>query len=435
MANAEFFAEQGIQIAPGKRFRAASGNTAQRPPSPLPGDFRYNSDLFGFEGYSSNGGWGSVSGTPIPANAVFANSILVGNSTANVFITPILIALGSTIQVNSTAVQVSNNTVQATVTAGSVQVGANVSLNSTGIGIGNSTVSISSNSTQIRVGSTTTLVDGTLTLGGTTLNSSSYTGTALNALNATNLGGIAAAQYAFANQVSGAITPGGSNTFVQFNNSGSFAGFSGLTFNFQSNTLSVGGATINASSYSGTANNALNLGGTALSAVWTKAGLTSVSQLTNDSHYITGLSSSTSYTVFTMLATSYLYSDGNVYAVGNVFAAYSDIRLKYDIRPIEGALDRVCSLQGMTYLQNDLGVELTGRRDDRRQSGLSAQDVLKVLPEAVALTAWDRDEDGNSKSGENYLTLQYERIVPLLVEAIKELRQELQELKLSTARY
>ena len=42
---------------------------------------------------------------------------------------------------------------------------------------------------------------------------------------------------------------------------------------------------------------------------------------------------------------------------------------------------------------------------------------------------FDKDGDGKSKSGDNYLTLRYERLVPLLVQAIKELSSEVKELK------
>jgi hypothetical protein len=60
---------------------------------------------------------------------------------------------------------------------------------------------------------------------------------------------------------------------------------------------------------------------------------------------------------------------------------------------------------------------------------LSAQAVQRIQPEAVALAPFDRETDGTSKSGENYLTVQYERLVPLLVEAIKELRAEVNTIK------
>ena len=54
--------------------------------------------------------------------------------------------------------------------------------------------------------------------------------------------------------------------------------------------------------------------------------------------------------------------------------------------------------------------------------GVSAQELQKVLPEAVKPAPFDLGENNKSISGENYLTVQYEKIVPLLVESIKELK-------------
>ena len=65
---------------------------------------------------------------------------------------------------------------------------------------------------------------------------------------------------------------------------------------------------------------------------------------------------------------------------------------------------------------------------------MSAQEIQAVLPEAVSLAPIDMDTDEHtgeitSKSGENYLTVDYAKLVPLLVEAIKELTQEVESLK------
>jgi hypothetical protein len=97
---------------------------------------------------------------------------------------------------------------------------------------------------------------------------------------------------------------------------------------------------------------------------------------------------------------------GNTVTHGNSVTD-SDLRLKKDLTRIEGALDKVCHLTGYTF---------TRIRDDERSTGLIAQDVEAVLPEAVA------------KEGE-YLGLAYGNLAGLLVEAIKELRNEVRELK------
>ncbi len=62
--------------------------------------------------------------------------------------------------------------------------------------------------------------------------------------------------------------------------------------------------------------------------------------------------------------------------------------------------------------------------------GLNAQEVQKVIPEIVSIAPIDMNENGQSLSGHKYLTIQYERIIPYLIESIKELKKENDELKL-----
>ena len=99
----------------------------------------------------------------------------------------------------------------------------------------------------------------------------------------------------------------------------------------------------------------------------------------------------------------------------------SDKRKKKEIRPIFDALGKVGKLHGVTFAWNELaGPEKQDREFHKeRRAGLIAQDVREVLPEAVF-----EDEDG-------MLKMQYEQIIPLLVESIKELTQRVQELELS----
>lgn len=93
--------------------------------------------------------------------------------------------------------------------------------------------------------------------------------------------------------------------------------------------------------------------------------------------------------------------DGSITASGSI-TAYSDIRLKSDLAVITNALDKVSKLTGYIYTRNDTG---------QRNTGLVAQDVQKVLPEAVV-------------EGE-YLSVAYGNLLGLIVEAVKELKYRL----------
>ena len=64
-----------------------------------------------------------------------------------------------------------------------------------------------------------------------------------------------------------------------------------------------------------------------------------------------------------------------------------------------------------------------------KQVGVSAQEVEKVLPEVVTNAPFDTDQMDQSRSGENYKTVEYEKLVPLLIEAIKEQQIQIDELK------
>ena len=123
---------------------------------------------------------------------------------------------------------------------------------------------------------------------------------------------------------------------------------------------------------------------------------------------------------------------GEIRATNAITAFYSDARLKTVKGNIENALDKVASLNGILYTENDLAKEY-GYNSDDTYVGLLAQEVQAVLPEIVKPAPFDieKHEDGTetSKSGENYLTIQYEKMIPLLVEAIKDLKSEIDSLK------
>ena len=102
-----------------------------------------------------------------------------------------------------------------------------------------------------------------------------------------------------------------------------------------------------------------------------------------------------------------LHVTGDVVVTQNITAYYSsDISLKDNIRPIESAIFKVKQIRGITFDWNEKANDL--QREKGHDVGLIAQEVEKVLPEVVQIR-----EDGIK-------AISYEKVVPLLVEAIKE---------------
>jgi hypothetical protein len=100
---------------------------------------------------------------------------------------------------------------------------------------------------------------------------------------------------------------------------------------------------------------------------------------------------------------------GEIRATNNITAYYSDDRFKTKLGNIPDALAKVMTLNGFYYEANELAQSYGYEK--KSEIGVSAQQVQAILPEVVAPAPID----------ENYLTVRYERLVPLLIEAIKEL--------------
>jgi hypothetical protein len=108
---------------------------------------------------------------------------------------------------------------------------------------------------------------------------------------------------------------------------------------------------------------------------------------------------------------------GEIRATNNITAYFSDDRLKKRLGNIENALEKIMSLNGFKYEPNETAQALGYAV--KPEIGLSAQEVQAVLPEVVVPAPID----------EKYLTIHYERVIPLLVEAIKELKKELDSIR------
>jgi len=100
---------------------------------------------------------------------------------------------------------------------------------------------------------------------------------------------------------------------------------------------------------------------------------------------------------------------GSIRASGNIIAFYSDDRLKTKLGIISNPLEKLNTLSGFYYEPNELAQSLGYEK--RREVGISAQDVQKILPEIIHKAPID----------DKYLTIDYERLIPLIIEAIKEL--------------
>jgi hypothetical protein len=113
-----------------------------------------------------------------------------------------------------------------------------------------------------------------------------------------------------------------------------------------------------------------------------------------------------------------LHVVGDIIATGNVTAYYSDERLKDLKGAIPDALDKVNKLTGYYYKPNALAHSL-GVDNTELEVGVSAQEVEEVLPEIVTKSAVGQDE-----FGEDYKSVSYDKLTPLLIEAVKELTQK-----------
>jgi len=125
--------------------------------------------------------------------------------------------------------------------------------------------------------------------------------------------------------------------------------------------------------------------------------------------------------------------DLHVRAANNIYAYTSDKRLKENFRPIENAVDKVKALGGFIFdwRKDMMDKHVFTPDQEKNDAGLIAQEVQKVMPAAIRRAPFDYDpnEPNQSKSGEEFLTVQYEKMVPLLVEAIKEQQKQIDELK------
>ena len=114
---------------------------------------------------------------------------------------------------------------------------------------------------------------------------------------------------------------------------------------------------------------------------------------------------------FRFQANGEFHADGDITAFSTTVS--SDEKLKENIEVIPNALEKVEALNGVSF---------TWKRDGTPSAGVIAQDVQKVLPEAVK-------EVTPVKGGDSHLSVNYHALTSILIESIKELKAEIEELK------
>ena len=139
-----------------------------------------------------------------------------------------------------------------------------------------------------------------------------------------------------------------------------------------------------------------------------------VEMFTNGSHMYMDLNSGIgNFYIRDGTTTRFTFDDAGAFtATGNI-TAYSDLRLKENVEPITNALTKLDEISGNTYTRNDL------KDTDKKYAGVIAQEIETVLPEAVV-----ESEDGIK-------TVDYNATIALLIQAVKELKAEVNELKRS----
>ena len=343
------------------------------------------------------GGYVTINGSGVDINtAVYPNSVQMADSAAVVFGTGAdteLLFDGTNFNINAknNPFRIMNGltVLQTTLGSGAVTFAGNVT--TTGVGTFAS-LDISGSAD----------IDGTLEADAITLN-----GTALGSLYSPIAGG------------SGIVTTGAIN-------SGSITSGFGTINNGASAITTTGVGTFASLDISGSVDvdgtleaDAITLNGTALGSLYSPiagGGSIVTTGALNSGTITTGFGTinngSSTITTSGAVATGALTVTGAVVASGNV-TAYSDLRLKDNLEVIPDALSKVEQLNGYTYTRKDL------EDKEEKYTGVIAQEVLKVLPEAVLL----------GETPEDNMAVAYGNMVGLLIEAVKELSDKVKELE------
>jgi len=132
---------------------------------------------------------------------------------------------------------------------------------------------------------------------------------------------------------------------------------------------------------------------------------------------LAGASAASNTTTGTLVVTGGVGISGALYVGADIYSyASSDARLKENLSKIDNSLEKLLKISGYQYHWNKIAQEMYPERT-MQDVGVIAQEVKEIVPSAVV-----EREDG-------YLAVRYDKLIPLLIEAVKSLKAEIEDMK------
>jgi hypothetical protein len=132
---------------------------------------------------------------------------------------------------------------------------------------------------------------------------------------------------------------------------------------------------------------------------------------------LAGAQTASNTTSGTLVVTGGVGISGALYVGADIYSyASSDIRLKENLSKIDNSLEKLLKISGYEYHWNKIAQEMYPERT-MQDVGVIAQEVKEIVPSAVV-----EREDG-------YLAVRYDKLIPLLIEAVKALKAEIEDMK------
>jgi hypothetical protein len=122
-------------------------------------------------------------------------------------------------------------------------------------------------------------------------------------------------------------------------------------------------------------------------------------------------------------------ANGNITATGNITAYASDRRLKTNITPISNPIDKLMQISGVEFDWVDNIEEIGFQPQQMHETGVIAQEIQAIIPDAVMVAPFNNNATDISGVDNEYLTVDKEKIIPLLIEAVKQQQEYIRTLE------